>query len=238
MFSSTAHLYDALYGPMKDYEAEARLVADIIRAESPHASTVLDVACGTGEHARHLRLLGFDVDGVDLDPAFVDIARGKNEGGTFELADMVELDLGGRYDAIVCLFSSIGYVVSEERLQATLRAFAAHLEPGGVLLVEPWFQPGDMSDKHVMALTGETDDLVVVRLSHTRLMDRRSILQFEYLVGTDQGLERLSEEHELGLFTQEEMESAFTEAGLTVRHEPEGIKKRGLYVGKRPPLPA
>ena len=236
MFSATAHLYDALYGPMKDYEAEARLVADIIRMESPQARTVLDVACGTGEHARHLRLLGFEVDGVDLDPAFVEIARGKNEGGTFELADMVELDLGRRYDAIVCLFSSIGYVVSEQRLRTTLRAFAAHLEPGGVLLVEPWFQPGDMSDKHVMALTGETDDLVVVRLSHTRIAGRLSVLQFEYLVGTDQGLERLSEEHELGLFTREEMESAFTVAGLGVRHESDGIKKRGLYVG-RAPLP-
>jgi len=237
MFSATAHLYDALYGPMKDYEAEARLVADIIRGESPQARTVLDVACGTGEHARHLRPLGFDVDGIDLDPAFVDIARGKNESGTFEVADMVNLELGRTYDAIVCLFSSIGYVVNEERLRATLSALAAHLEPGGVLLVEPWFQPGDMSDKYVMALTGESDDLVVVRLSHTRIIDRRSLLQFEYLVGTDQGLERLSEEHELGLFTREEMESAFIEAGLSVRHDPEGIKERGLYVGTRPPLP-
>ena len=31
MFSATAHLYDALYAPMKDYDAEARLVADILR---------------------------------------------------------------------------------------------------------------------------------------------------------------------------------------------------------------
>jgi hypothetical protein len=52
-------------------------------------------------------------------------------------------------------------------------------------------------------------------------------------VGTDQGLERLTEEHELGLFTQAEMEAAFTQAGLAVRHEPEGIKKRGLYVGTK-----
>ena len=238
MFSATAHLYDALYAPMKDYEAEARLVAGIIRAESPQARTVLDVACGTGEHARHLSTLGFEVDGTDLDPAMVELAHAKNQAGGFEVADMCTLDLGRTYDAVICLFSSIGYVVTEDRLHATLRGFAAHLNPGGVLLVEPWFQPGDMSDKHVMALTGETDDLVVVRLSHTRIIDRLSVLQFEYLVGTDQGLERLSEEHELGLFTREEMESAFTEAGLGVRHEPEGIKKRGLYVGKHPPLPA
>jgi len=233
MFSNTAHLYDALYGPMKDYEAEARLVADIIRAECVEARTVLDVACGTGEHALHLRQLGFEVDGTDLDPAMVALARAKNPSGGFEVTDMAELDLGRTYDAIICLFSSIGYVITEDRLRATLRAFAAHLNRGGVVVVEPWFQPGDMSDKHVMALTGETDDLVVVRLSHTRIIDRRSLLQFEYMVGTDQGLERLSEEHELGLFTREEMESAFTQAGLTVRHEPQGLQKRGLYVGRK-----
>ena len=61
MFSATAHLYDALYGPMKDYGAEARLVADLIRAENPDARTVLDVACGTAAHAVHLQELGFEV---------------------------------------------------------------------------------------------------------------------------------------------------------------------------------
>jgi SAM-dependent methyltransferase len=233
MFSATAHLYDALYAPMKDYDAEARLVADILRAEAPDVTTVLDVACGTGEHARHLRALGFEVDGVDLDPAMVELAREKNQEGSFEVADMTSLDLARSYDAIVCLFSSIGYVVTTDGLRATLRSFAAHLRLGGVLLVEPWFKPGDMTDKYFMALTGQTDDLVVVRMSHTRLVDRRSLLHFEYLVGTDQGIQRLSELHELGLFTREEMESAFTEAGLQVRHVPEGIKERGLYVGRK-----
>ena len=80
---------------------------------------------------------------------------------------------------------------------------------------------------------GETDELVVVRMSHTRLVDRRSTLHFEYLVGTDQGIQRLDEVHELGLFTREQMASAFTAAGLTVRHEPDGIAKRGLYVGRK-----
>ena len=152
--------------------------------------------------------------------------------GSFEIADMAELDLGRTYDAVVCLFSSIGYVVTEERLHATLRGFAAHLNPGGIVIVEPWFRPGDMTDKYVMALTGETEDLVVVRLSHTRIEGARSIMQFEYMVGTDQGLQRLSEEHELGLFTEDEMKEAFTAAGLQVRHDPKGIQKRGLYVGR------
>jgi SAM-dependent methyltransferase len=48
-----------------------------IAREQPHAKTILDVACGTGEHARLLPS-DFEVDSIDLEPKFVEIARAKN----------------------------------------------------------------------------------------------------------------------------------------------------------------
>src|SRR5690348_4593728 len=71
MFSESAAFYDLIYSAFKDYPAEAAALAGVIRREHPRAKTILDVACGTGEHARLLaREHGFDVDGLDLDPAF------------------------------------------------------------------------------------------------------------------------------------------------------------------------
>ena len=55
-----------------------------------------------------------------------------------EVADMTSFDLGRRFDVVTCLFSSIGYVGTAERLDQAIATMAAHLEPGGTLIVEPW----------------------------------------------------------------------------------------------------
>jgi hypothetical protein len=57
-------------------------------------------------------------------------------------------------------------------------------------------------------------------------------VHFHYLVGTPEGVEHLTEDHELGLFTVEEMLGFFEQAGLAVHYDPEGIFGRGLYVAR------
>ena len=143
MFSASADLYDLIYAQFKDYVAETSRLADAIRRAHPQARSVLDVACGTGEHARLLaETHGFEVDGLDLDPAFVRIAQGKLARGSVFQADMTSFNLTRSYDVILCLFSSIGYVRTLDNVTRTLDAFRRHLAPGGIAIVEPWFPPG------------------------------------------------------------------------------------------------
>jgi 2-polyprenyl-3-methyl-5-hydroxy-6-metoxy-1,4-benzoquinol methylase len=119
-YAKAAEFYDLLYGGQKDYAAEAELLAAIIREVHPHAHSVLDVGCGTGAHARSLIDVGFRVDGVDLEPTFVEIASAKCPEGAFVVGDMTPLDLPGRYDVVTCLFSAIGYARSEAMLRTTV----------------------------------------------------------------------------------------------------------------------
>ena len=66
MFSKSAELYDQIYFEFKDYKAEAQRISELLAGEHSSARTLLDVACGTGEHARILRdQYGFEVDGID-----------------------------------------------------------------------------------------------------------------------------------------------------------------------------
>ena len=138
MFSESAHVYDAIYGAFKDYAAETALIAALVRAEHPDARNILDVACGTGEHAKHLRYHhGFDVDGLDLDAGLLSVARTKVPEAQFFEADMSDFELNRRFDVVMCLFSSIGYLRSLDRITAALRCFRRHLALGGVIIVEP-----------------------------------------------------------------------------------------------------
>jgi SAM-dependent methyltransferase len=230
-YKQAAEFYDLFYEGEKDYPAEARLLETLIREVHPDARSILDVACGTGAHARALMDLGFEVDGVDLEPKFVEIAQRRCPEGRFTLGDMTALELPGRYDVVTCLFSSIGYMASEDELRSAIRAMRDHLNPGGVLIVDPWFEPGYLTDGWVSTLNGKNDEVTVCRMGRTTLRGSVSRIEFEYLVGRASGIERLSEVHDLTLFTQQQMEAAFSASGLRVERKPEALRTRGIYVG-------
>jgi SAM-dependent methyltransferase len=231
-YAAGAEFYDLLYAHVKDYGAEATLLDALIRAECPHAQRLLDVGCGTGAHAHALSLLGYSVDGVDIEPAFVQAAQQKCPAGRFYVGDMTALDLPERYDVVLSLFSAIGYVRDRTGLDRAIRSMAAHLKPDGVLIIDPWFEPGQLTHGHVSMLTAETDALKVCRVSRTLIDGVVSVLDFAYLVGRATGIEHLRETHRLGLFTQPEMETALRNAGLsTIRRMPRALRTRGIYIG-------
>ena len=228
MFSRSADLYDALYDTFKDYRAEAERVRALI---GPDARTVLDVACGTG---RHLELLRehYDVVGLDIDPELLAIARSRVPGVELVEADMTNFDLGRRFDAVTCLFSSIGYARDEEHLRAAVAAMGRHVEPGGLLIVEPWLAPEAWRDGHVAMLVLDEPERKIVRMNRADRDGDISVIDFHYLVGTPEHVEHFTERHQLGLFTDEQYRAAFAAAGLDVEHDPEGLMGRGLYLGR------
>lgn len=234
MFTASAEYYDLLYATFKDYAAEAGRIAALVRQASPGCRTVLDVGCGTGEHARLLADRGFEVDGLDLSPAFLRIARAKHPAGRFFEADMGGFRLEGRYDVVLCLFSSIGYLTTIDRVTAALVCFRDHLSPGGVVVVEPWFAPGVLDPTRVTTNVGDGNGVRVVRTARAAIEGRLSRLFFDYAITDATGTRQMNEVHELGLYTTEELLGAFQNAGLEASFDPEGLtENRGLYVARR-----
>lgn len=235
MFSKSAKYYNALYASMgKDYIGETQKVHQIIQKHkiSP-GNSLLDIACGTGLHASVFQQ-HYQVEGLDLDNEMLEVARESYPEIPFHQADMAEFDLGRKFDAITCLFSSIGYVKTTSRLNQAIQTMSGHLLPGGVLVVEPWFTPEQLTVGRVFALFVDQPDLKISRMSLGEIKGRLSILNFHYMVGTPQGIETFNERHELGLFVHEEYLGAFHKAGLKTIHDPEGVAGRGLYIGVKP----
>jgi len=235
VFSETARYYDLIYDEFRDYEGDVARVAEWVRRLAPEARTILDVGCGTGRHAQGLTSrYGYQVDGLDIEAGFVEIARERCPGGRFAVGDMADFDLGRRYDVVLCLFSSIGYVKTRERLAASARCLVRHLAPGGVAVVEAWMTPEAFTAGKVYLLTAEREDLKVSRMSSSVVREGVSILDFHYLIGTPEGVEHVRETHELALFTEEEMREGLEAGGLEVtEHDPAGLTGRGLYIGRR-----
>ena len=229
MFTESAEFYDLIYSTFKDYPGEAARIAELLRGLQPRCRTVLDVAAGTGEHAKLLAGLGFVVDGLDLDPAFIRIAARKHPAGRFFQGDMSDFRLPHRYDAVLCLFSSIGYLKTLDRVRQALSRFREHLEPGGVIVVEPWMPPGALDTTRVTQHTGEANGVRVSRVTRVEAEGRLSRLIFYYEITDETGTRRAHEVHELGLFTTAELMQTFRSVGLDVHHDPKGLCDRGLF---------
>ncbi len=227
-FLDSAELYDAIYH-FKNYARESEHLRGVIDKAVPGARTLLDVACGTGAHSQHLKN-HYAVDGVDLNQDYLRAARLKNPVGNYSRGDMAGFDLGRTYDAVVCLFSAIGYVGTVERLNLAVAAMARHVNPGGVLIIEPWLTPDAWKPGSQFIHTGQLPDGLVCRMSYSGREGKLSALQRHYLRGSARGIEHFSERMELTLFTRGEMTCAFDNAAMQVAYDEEGLIGRGLYL--------
>lgn len=54
---------------------------------------------------------------------------------------MLTFTLSKEFDVVTCLFSAIGYMTTLRKLRRAVRNMSLHLNPGGVLIVEPWITP-------------------------------------------------------------------------------------------------
>jgi hypothetical protein len=127
---------------------------------------------------------------------------------------MAAFDLGRRFDAVTCLFSSIGYMRTTDRLRAAVAAMAGHLEPGDVLVVEPWILPEAWIDGYSAVTVVEGDDAgELVRVHTSQRQGELTILRMLYVRTAGGELTTADERHEVGLFRRDEYLAAFTAGG-------------------------
>jgi len=232
-----AELYDLIFNAMdKDFSGQAGQVADLVRRALPHSRTLLDVACGTGEHARYLsEAHGFEVDGIDISPEMIARARAKCPRGRFDIADMTSFHLGRRYDGVFCMSGSIAHTVTMPRMREALACLRDHLVPGGVAIVQPYLTP-DRVKVGTAEYTVESGDL---RVKRTRLSERDGQCQRVYYHYTIEGPDGTREADEVdvwGLFTVDEMLAAFSAVGLAATYDPSWSDPAGdgVYVASVP----
>ncbi len=235
MFHRSAHVYDLLYEAAgKDYAAESAAIHDLVQARTPGATCLLDVACGTGGHLVHLRRW-YEVVGVDLDSAMLIEGRRRLPDVELVEGDMRRFRLDRTFDAVTCLFSSIGYMPSAADLDGAVATMAAHLRPGGVLVMDGWIEPEAWNDDQgVHMLTASNEVLSVARIGRSRRDGDKTFLDMHHLIGSRAGIEHVVDVHEMTLFDAAQYESALRRAGLLdIDAVPSPMAGRWRYVGVR-----
>ena len=227
-YSRSARVYDAL-SRHKDYATASLTLRQILHRVAPHATTLLDVACGTGLHLWHLRD-HFCVEGLDLSHEMLEIARQRCPGIPLHNGTLTDFRLDGRFDVVTCLFGSIGHCVTVGNLERAIHRMADHLRPGGAVIIEPWITPERFISGRLVCDSVNDPDLRVVRMYVTMCEERVSVFESDYLVGDRNGVSHFREREELGLFTDDEYRMAFDKASLDVVESDRDLFGYGLYV--------
>jgi SAM-dependent methyltransferase len=229
-----SEVYDFFYrGRGKHFAAEAATVANIVRSRKPDASSLLDVACGTGEHLRAFAGEFAEVAGLEMSSPMCDLARSK--GIAVHQGDMRSFGLGRHFAAVSCLTSSIGYMSTVDELRAAVRAMAGHLVAGGVLVIDPYWFPEVFLDGHIARDMVRDTVRTVARLSHSARTDDIVRHDAHYLVADPDGIRHFTHVQQMRLFTKAQYLGAIDQAGCAPEyvHAPGGFADRGLFVGVR-----
>jgi SAM-dependent methyltransferase len=161
-----ADAYDAIYRH-KDYEGEVDLIERILARHGVAGSRhLLDLGCGTGNHALPLARRGHVVVGVDRSAPMVARAHAKAAAAlpplavTFHESDIRDLDLDRRFDAVLMMFTVLGYQHDDAELMATLGVVRRHLAPGGLFVFDFWNAPAVLAERprerHLSVTDGST----------------------------------------------------------------------------------
>ena len=134
-----ADRFRAMAARGEDVHGEATFVAGLVE---PPAS-VLDAGCGTGRIATRLDELGYDVVGVDVDAAMLQVARAEGPALDWRLGDLATLDLDRTFD-VVLLAGNIVPLLEPGTLPAVAQRLAAHLEPDGRVVCGFGLDPGHL----------------------------------------------------------------------------------------------
>ena len=121
------------------WQREGPLLVRLARESGEREGRVLDLACGSGFHARHLAAEGLDVTAVDASPGAIAAGRALPGG---DLVEWREGDITrfpamgdeGAYDLALLIGNTLSLFDDDSDVAAVFGAAAAALVPDGVLV--------------------------------------------------------------------------------------------------------
>lgn len=152
MYEDFAEVYDELMDDTP-YEQWAERIHSLIRrygVSRPERDTedllssernlVVDLGCGTGTMTELMYGRGYDMIGVDLSDAMLNMAMRKKESSGSEILylcqDMRELELYSTVGTMYSICDSLNYILEEEELLKVFSLVNNYLYPGGIFIFD------------------------------------------------------------------------------------------------------
>jgi len=132
-YDKFAEVFDKIT-PDEFYAEYANFIMEILKEMNYKPKKILDLACGTGRLAKIFIDEGYDIEGLDISEKMLEIA--KKRGLKVYQSNMVDFNLGQKYDLVICTYDSLNYVLQEDSLQKCFNSISKHLNQDGVFIFD------------------------------------------------------------------------------------------------------
>jgi SAM-dependent methyltransferase len=226
------NVYDHLFTAAR---AEKEVAFAERALELGSGARILDLCCGQGRHSVLFAQRGYEVTGLDLNPAYLDLTQELARAANVELktiaADMRQIPLHDHFDAIVNMYSSFGYLESEAEDLKVLESAAKAIKTGGRLMLDmlnrEWAVANYIqNDWH----TGGDGTLYV---EHRDLDLATSRMHVKFTIIGPHGGRRDSVGHHIRLYTLTETTRLLQQVGLNVTGVFGGFEAEPYAIGTR-----
>jgi ubiquinone/menaquinone biosynthesis C-methylase UbiE len=210
---TSSEFYDLIY-QWVDYETEVKTLTKLLAEHCMAKPTnILDIACGTGNHALILSQRGYDVTGLDLSEEMINVAKRKTAKANldidFVVQDMRNIHLDRKYDCAICMFTAFPYLLTYDDIKKALTSVKKHLVKGGVFLFD-FVNISGLKPMPYKSWTKVQDQRgTFYRLHENRFDPKTSVLEFPFqyiLIAPDGSTETFEEVHRLRCMSYPEIQ--------------------------------
>lgn len=230
VYKKLAKYYDLVY-LHKDYRKEANKILYLInKYKKSEGNELLDIACGTGKHLEYFQNK-FSCTGVDLNQSMLEIAKQRLKRTKLLRMNMLDLKLKSHFDVITCLFGAIGYTQNYQNLKKVINSFYKYLNPGGVLIIESWYNKEQWKAGSTGIGIYGNNNLKIIRAGYNEIKKNIAVFNEHYLiVENNKGIEHFSSKQYFGLFDAKNTINILNSSGLELKIIKSAVNNNEKYV--------
>ena len=236
-FGLEAKFYDKIWGKY-DYDSDVKFLDSLFKEHN--CKRIIDVGCGTGNHAIRLSKLGYEVTGVDISQTMLKIAKEKDKGAKirFIQGDMRKLQRAvpkdEKFDAAICLGQAFSSLITNREINAFLGGLHSILKKNGLFVFNAR-NARKIDEDHLSKLildhiiTEEEIQLLLLNYN-TRHPRNRNIIVWRpiYLMKENEKMDLQLREHKLRWFHFPALKKMLTENRFGVKATYSGNKKEAF----------
>jgi SAM-dependent methyltransferase len=196
-FNAYSRYYDLLYKD-KNYTSEANYVVQLIKANHNTATQILELGCGTGNHAAILCKEKYSVTGLERSAEMVELAKQKKiENFEPIVADITNFSVNNKFDVAVSLFHVISYLTSNNQLVECFNTVNKHLNEKGIFIFDVWYTPAVYMQKPETRVKRISDNAIQgTRIAESTIHFNKNVVDVNYEIHIQNKANGITEVHQ------------------------------------------
>ena len=230
IFNNYAKYYDLIY-KKKNYLRETKYIHNLLKFNKSKKN-VLEIGCGTGEHAICLSKYNYKIFGIDMSNNMIKIAKSKNYDKNklkFKTLDVLKLNHKKKYDSIISMFHVINYLTTKKKIIKAFKNINKSLKNNGLFLFDFWYAPAVRKKQLAIRSKSFANKNLVITRKVTPKLYKKNITKINIKISLKNKINHQTkfflENHKVRYFEIYELKKILNLSGFNIINTYEWLKK-------------